>query len=166
MSKQNAEPEAIVDTPETDPEVTADVDVTPDDTEEPADDDQGEDSQESANAEAAKYRRRLREAEGERDQLRDQLAAQHRAVIDWRATTAQAGAVDPQLLDAAGITVDELLDDTGHLDMAKVDQFIDSVATKFRVQRHAKPNPQQGNPSQARPTGTMADLFRDPPQSR
>ena len=118
------------------------------------------DTPESPNAEAAKWRTKLRAAEAERDQLRDQITAQQRAMINWRASTAQAGAVDPQLLDAAGITITDLLDDNGHLDMTAVDQFIDQTAIKFRVQRHIKPNPQQGNPSAARATGGMADVFR------
>ena len=131
---------------------TTEVDTTPEDDQ--------DDDQQSPNAEAAKWRTKLRAAEAERDQLRDQITAQQRALINWRASTAQSGAVDPQLLDAAGITITDLLDDNGHLDMTAVDQFIDQTAIKFRVQRHIKPNPQQGNPSAARATGGMADVFR------
>lgn len=145
-------------TTEPDADVTADVDVTPDDTEEPTTDD---DQEPTGNKEAAKWRTKLRAAEAERDALQQQLDAQRRAVIDWRSSTAAHGAVDPQLLDAAGINITELLDDTGHLDMTLVDQFIDATATKFRVQRMAKPNPQQGAPSEARTPGGLADVFRE-----
>lgn len=111
-----------------------------------------------ARAQAAKYRARLRETETERDQLREQLAAQHRALIDWRSTTADRGSVDPALLDAAGLNIEELLDDNGHLDMGKVDEFIDSTATRFKVHRQVKPNPQQGTPSLA-PGNSLAAAF-------
>ena len=117
------------------------------------------DATDSPNKEAAKWRTKLRAAEQERDALQQQLTAHQRAIIDWRSSNAVGGAVDPQLLDAAGIDINDLLDpDTGHLDMAKVDQFIDATATRFRVHRDVKPNPQQGNPSQAR-GGSLADLF-------
>ncbi|MFN3003460.1 hypothetical protein ACK12G_09405 [Mycolicibacterium wolinskyi] len=123
--------------------------------------DETEGDQDNGNKEAAKWRRKLRDTEAERDTLRDQITAQHRAIIDWRASTAQSGAVDPQLLDAAGIDITALLDDNGHLDMTAVDQFIDQTAVKFRVQRTVKPNPQQGNPSAARPTGGLAGMFQE-----
>lgn len=119
------------------------------------------DATDSPNKEAAKWRTKLRAAEAERDTLRDQLAAHQRAIIDWRAVNSAGGAVDPQLLDAAGINVTDLLDDQGQLDMAAVDTFIDATATRFRVHRQPRPNPQQGNPSQHRGHGGMADMIRD-----
>lgn len=122
-------------------------------------DDEDRDDIGRARYQAKKYRARLRETETERDQLRDELAAQRRALIDWRASNAIDGAVDPQLLDAAGINIADLLDDAGHLDMGAVDKFIDDTAIKFRVQRAVKPNPQQGNPSQAPPAPRLADAF-------
>ena len=126
---------------------TPDVDSTDAGEHAEQDDDQPEDR--TGSREAAKYRRQLRATETERDQLRDQMAAQRRAFIDWRSANAVGGAVDPELLDAAGIDVDTLLDpDTGQLDMDLVDRFIDDTAVKFRVQRTVKPNPQQGQPSQ------------------
>lgn len=142
----------------TGPEVT-DPDTAPEDVDQP--DAEQEQEPDNGNAEAAKWRRKLRDAEAERDALTEQLTAQHRAIIDWRATNAARGAVDPQLLDAAGIDITDLLDDNGHLDMTAVDTFIDDTATKFRVHRTIKPNPQQGNPSTARAATTMADVFRD-----
>lgn len=113
-----------------------------------------------ARAQAKKYRARLRETEAERDQIREQLAAQQRAFIDWRATTSADGPVDPQLLDAAGLTVSELVDGDGHLNMNAVDTFIDQTATRFRVHRSVKPNPQQGAPSQAPAPPRLADAFK------
>lgn len=143
-----------------DPVPVADVvdtdDGAPDD-----DQDDGDDRDDISRAryQAKKYRARLRETEAERDQLRDELAAQRRAIVDWRATTAADGAVAPELLDANAITIDDLLDEHGRLDMTAVDKFIDETAVKFRVQRAVKPNPQQGNPSQAPAPPRLADVF-------
>lgn len=123
----------------------------------PADGDRG-----AANREAARYRTQLRAAETERDGLRDQLSAQHRAIVDWRATNNPSGpVVDPALLDAAGISIGDLLDDTGHLDMAAVDQFIDSAVTKFGLPRGFVPNPAQGAAGHT-PAGpsSLGDAFK------
>lgn len=145
-------------TPADDPDTVTDPPVLtdPDATDVPE-----ADEQDNGNKEAAKWRTKLRAAEAERDTLREQLAAQHRAVIDWRSANADRGGVDPQLLDAAGINIADLLDDTGHLDMNLVDQFIDATAVKFRVHRSPAPNPQQGSPSAARAAGGLADVFRE-----
>lgn len=142
--------------PDTNEPNSAPTNTKPEDTE-----DTTEPPEESPNKEAAKWRTKLRAVEAERDQLREQLTAQQRAVIDWRSATAVRGAVDPQLLDAAGIDITELLDDNGHLDMNLVDQFIDGTATKFRVHRTIKPNPQQGNPSEARGGGLVGMFQQD-----
>lgn len=142
-------------TPEIEPteETTEVSDTATDDT------DTEPDTPESPNAEAAKWRKKLRDAEAERDSLQTQLDAQRRAIIDWRSTNSARGAVDPQLLDAAGINITELCDDNGHLDMTAVDQFIENTATKFRVHRMVKPNPQQGNPSAAPAQQGLASAF-------
>ena len=153
---------------ETDPteESTVDVDDV-DGVSEDAVDESDDDGRGSGAREAAKYRRQLRATETERDQLRDQLTAQRRAVIDWRSSNAVGGSVDPQLLDAAGIDVDDFIDpETGHLDMTAVDAFIDSTAVKFRVQRTMKPNKQQGQPSQAATGGSWSDVIQGGAKSR
>lgn len=137
-----------------------DVDTTPTDEPEPE-----PEAPESPNAEAAKWRTKLRAAEAERDQLREQLTAQQRAVIDWRSANSIGGAVDPQLLDAADINITDLLGEDGHLDMAAVDQFIDATATRFRVHRMVKPNPQQGNPSAAPAQPGLVGMFQQDQQT-
>ena len=129
-------------------------------TDESLEDDQ-HDEERGGGKEAAKYRRQLRATETERDQLRDQLAAQRRAVVDWRSSNAIGGAVDPELLDAAGIDVDTLIDpDTGQLDMTAVDAFIESTAAKFRVQRAIQPVRQQGQPSQSGSAASWSDVIK------
>jgi hypothetical protein len=129
-----------------------------DDAADPSSDDADHGDISKARQQAAKYRARLRETETERDALRDQLDAQRRAVINWRATTT-AGGVDPALLDAAGINVAELIDDAGNLDMAAVDQFIDSTATRFKVARGFTPNRAQSAGGAGR-APSLADAFR------
>jgi hypothetical protein len=111
-----------------------------------------------ARRDAAKYRTRLRETEAERDQLRDQLAGQRRAIIDHQAT---ARGVDPQLLDAAGLNIDELLDDEGqHVDTAKVAEFVDATAKRFKVGQGFTPNRGQGQSGGPVAAPSMADAFR------
>lgn len=115
-----------------------------------------------ARKDAAKYRTRLRETEAERDQLRDQLAAQRRAIVDWRAANRNSGSVDPALLDAAGINIDELLDvENGHLDMSAVDTFISATVERFNLAKGFTPNRGQGQSggAQAGPA-SLADAFR------
>lgn len=118
----------------------------------------------NGNAEAAKRRRQLRDAEAERDALRAQLTAQRRSLLEWRAANLPGGAVDPKLLAAAGLDLDDidafsiagdddteikLIADTGVIDLEQFDVFAESVAKQFNVTRTnpgPKPNPQQGQP--------------------
>lgn len=141
---------------------TGPVDETeqPDDAAQPQQQGQAEGEQKS-NSEAARRRHQLREVEAERDQLREQLAAQRRAVIEWRAANHPGGAIDPQLLAAAGLDFADLatarytgedevergiVDDAGHLSMEALDAYADAVARRFNVERKTamQPNPQQG----------------------
>ncbi len=117
----------------------------------------------SGNREAAKYRTQLRATETERDQLREQIAAQRRAVVDWRAANnPNTAPVDPALLDAAGINVDDLLDDNGHVDINKVDEFVTATASRFRVGQGFRPNRAQGQSGNGAPVTkpSLADAFR------
>lgn len=151
----NAAPDAGVPnvTPEPEP-----VGESSSDANEPDTADQGDIGK--ARKEAAKYRTQLRETEAERDQLRDQLAAQRRAIIDHQAT---ARGVDPQLLDAAGINIDELLDDESqHVDLTKVADFVDETATRFKVARGFTTNRAQGASGATPPSKpSLADAFRN-----
>ncbi len=120
------------------------------------------DAEHTGNREA-KYRTERNEARAERDAIADQLAAQRRAVVDWRAANAPTGAVDPALLDAAGIDVDTLLDDKGHLDMTRVDEFVDATAKRFKIARSFAPNRAQGQSGTGTdnaPKKSLADAFR------
>lgn len=137
----------------------------------PADGVQQDPEPENGNAEAAKRRRQLRDTEAERDQLRAQLTAQRRSLLEWRAANLPGGAVDPQLLAAAGLDLDDigafttaaddgtetgLITDTGVLDLDRFDAFAESVAKQFNVTRinpGPQPNPQQGQPGNKPPAG-------------
>ena len=123
-----------------------------------ADDDAGDISK--ARRQAANYRTQLREAQAERDQLRDSSAAQLRAFIDWRAANHPGGAVDPALLDAAGIDVAKLADDSGKLDMTAVDDFIAAAAQRFSVKRAFTVNRAQGISADPGSRPSLADAFK------
>lgn len=127
------------------------------------DDDQGDevDTGTKAGRDAAKYRARPRETEAERDAIRDQLAAQRRAMVDWRAQNGPTVAVDPALLDAAGIDVDTLVnEETGQLDMTAVDQFVSATAERFKLARGFVPNRAQGTSGAPVSKPSLADAFR------
>jgi len=82
-------------------------------------------------------------------------------VIDWRARNHPHGEVDPDLLTAAGMDIGSLLDDSGHLDMTRVDQFINETAARFRVVRRMLPNRAQGASGQVFvKTPSLSDIFR------
>lgn len=145
---------------ETDPGV--DVPAADDDSEADPDADQDNGDIGRARQQAARYRTRLRETEVERDQLRTELDAQRRAIVDWRASNRVSGPhVAPELLDAAGIDVAQLLDDSGHLDLDKVDQFVDATALRFGIPQGFRPNRAQGASGHAAPAASsLADAFR------
>lgn len=105
-----------------------------------------------------KYRARLRETETERDRLRDQLTAQRRAIVDSQAT---ARGVDPQLLEGASVNIDDLLDDQSqHVDLTKVVEFVDETATRFKVARGFTANRAQGSSGAPAAPPSLADAFR------
>lgn len=141
-----------------------DSDGDDDSTEDDGDGGQQGDAVSRARQQAAKYRTRLRDTEAERDQLRSDLDAQRRAVVEWFATNRTQQwdpVVAPELLNAAGLDVAELLsEDDGHLDMAKVRDFIDATATRFRVTRGFAPNPAQGAGGPVPAKTSLADAFR------
>ena len=70
-------------------------------------------------AEAAKWRTRLREVEAERDILAGRIDTMHRAQIE--AIAGAHLAVPGDLLDLGAVTLDQLRDDQGALDIAKVE---------------------------------------------
>lgn len=124
-----------------------------------------------AGRDAAKYRAQLREAESqrdtitaERDQLRDQLAADRRAMIDWRAQNPGRlghAKLDRELLDAAGLDVAALVsEETGQLDMQAVDAFIAEAAARFNVAKGFAPDRAQGAVREQRASKGIAAAFR------
>ena len=89
--------------------------------------------------EAAKYRRRAQEAEAERDQLRDRLTAAHMSIAE-----SMTGLRKPSALWATGTTVDDLLDDDGDLDPAKVQEAAQAVVDELGIATAPKPDRSQG----------------------
>jgi hypothetical protein len=156
-------PEAPADAEQAAPEPdSADTDT---DTDGQGDDEPDIDTGTRAGRDAAKYRQRLRDTEAERDTItaeRDQLAAQlaadRRAMIDWRASGAK---LDPALLDANGLDPAAMLDADGRIDLAKVDDFVKATAARFGVGGFT-PNRGQGmsGGAPAAKTPSLADAFK------
>ncbi|MCV7111326.1 hypothetical protein [Mycolicibacterium setense] len=93
----------------------------PDDT--PADDD-GDQDDAGGNREAAKYRRKLRDTEAERDTLRERLAVLQRSEVERLVANRFR---DPSDVWRDGAQVDDLLDDNGNIDPAKVETAATTV---------------------------------------
>ena len=142
------------------PEVAADAADADQDTDDGDDQGVSRDPLAKARRQAAAYRERLRNAETERDGLREALAAHRRATVDWHAERA---GVDPALLDAAGIDRAALLDDTGMVDQAALDEAISATKTRFDIRPRMKSNPAQGAVTGETPRApSLADAFRRP----
>lgn len=118
--------------PTTDPQTTEPPEAVPDPDETTA---------ESGNAEAAKYRRKLREAETERDTARQTVDASQRVLVEHLAGIAR---VRPAALWASGVTLDQLRDDTGNIDPAKVTEAAEAAARNLGLSRTPRPDPSQG----------------------
>lgn len=114
--------------------------------------------------EAAKYRRALREAEADREILRGQVATLRRAAVATAIEHARVqGTVE--LLDAAGVNIDDLLDEAGAVDSGKVIAAMDAAAKKMGVSIRLPAAPSaHGQGNVGRPIGgdqprTFADAF-------
>ncbi|WP_298442824.1 hypothetical protein [Gordonia sp. (in: high G+C Gram-positive bacteria)] len=66
----------------------------------------------------ARYRTQLRDAEAQRDQLAERVETMQRTEVERLAADVIAA---PKALWAAGVTLDDLLDDDGMVDAAKVE---------------------------------------------
>ncbi|MDV6291501.1 hypothetical protein [Rhodococcus aetherivorans] len=86
--------------------------------------------------EAAKYRRRLRETEKQRDALQEQVSALRRAAIDT--DVQRTHRMKPDGFWATGITVDQLLDDDGNIDPAKVAANAADAVQRLGVQQQGR----------------------------
>lgn len=113
---------------------------------------------------AARYRRQLREAEGQLDTLRGQVATLRRAAVATAIEHARVqGTVE--LLDAAGVNIDDLLDEAGAVDSGKVIAALDAAAKKMGVSIRLPAAPSaHGQGNVGRPIGgdqprTFADAF-------
>jgi len=147
--------EAPVEEPAPDTQDTAEADPkaeAPDNAPEDEEDDRGDIAK--ARAQAAKYRARLRETEQQRDALSERLSQADDHIIGY--ALASAG-VDPRLWQVSDVDLDALRTESGHLDIAKVIAAAEDV--RVQVFGPARPNPQQGIPSQARPAPSLKDAF-------
>lgn len=89
--------------------------------------------------ESAKYRKRAQEAEAERDQLRERLTAAHKSIAEG-----MSGLRKPSALWATGTSVDDLLNEDGDLDPAKVQEASQAVVDELGIATAPKPDLSQG----------------------
>lgn len=108
--------------------------------------------------EAARYRRRLRDTEKQRDVLLGQVEALQRAAIDKEV---QRHRVTPEGFWASGITVEQLVDDTGIIDAVKVaDAVKDAVSRLGLTQKRGLHIPSEGANPRVHDTGnSWTDAF-------
>lgn len=95
------------------------------------------DEQQSPNKEAAKYRRQLREAETERDALLETVTALRRAEVERIAGTT---ITRPEGLWAAGVDVNDLIDESGRIDEEKVRAATIEAADRLGLASRARNN--------------------------
>ena len=140
-------------------EPTDDVEVLHDEAPEPTPEPEPIDK---PSREAAKYRKALRDTEAQRDVLAEQVTALQRAEVE---RLASAKLAKPAGVWSAGATVDELLDDDGNVDPAKVDEAVAAaIATNgLEKKRHGPIIPGQGKqPERPVPLNTWEKAFGPP----
>jgi hypothetical protein len=108
----------------------------------------------SSGAEAAGYRRRLRETETERDALAARVTELRTAEVERIAGERLARAGD--LLELSGLTVDELLDDDGLIDTARLGAALDTMleARPYLARRRFQGSADSGVRTTATPPAT------------
>ena len=107
------------------------------------------DTPEPRSGEARKYRKRAQEAEAERDALRTQLDTLRTSVAER-----MSGLTKPEALWAAGVTLEDVLDDDGNVDETKVRAAAQTASDRLGLARGPRPDPTQG----ARGTPTSSPL--------
>lgn len=106
-----------------------------------------------ANQEAAKYRRKLRELETAHDELKTRLEETQKSMAERL-----SGLRKPTALWAAGITLDDMLNEEGQLDEELVKEAVRTATETLGLQHGPKPDPSQGNSTPQRRV-TFADAF-------
>lgn len=123
-----------------------------------ADDQDDGDDKSKASRQAARYRTERNEARDELAASRLLLATQQSAIID---AAISAAGYDRRLFDAAEIELDQLVDDRGVVDPAKVTATVARVAAEFHVQpqRRPRPTPGQGSGGSGPGASTWASVL-------
>ena len=112
-----------------------------------------------AGREAARYRHRAKEAEAERDALAEQLTALRRAAVEDRLKAQHVPAAG---FWAAGVQLDDLLDDDGNLDDEKIKTAADHAVETLGLERvgvHMRPVPGEGRTTSPSPTPSWEAAF-------
>lgn len=110
------------------------------------------DTSSKAGKEAAKYRRQLRDTEAERDTLKEQVTGLRKHIAETL-----SGLTKPSALWAAGVEVDDLLNEDGHVDPTKVKEAVEHAADTLGLSRTPRPDRSQGTAGFAPPS--QRDMF-------
>lgn len=140
-------------------EVTADQPETAVDAPETPTASEGTSTDPKAAKEAARYRRQLRAAESERDALAEQVTALRRAAVEDRLKAQHVPAAG---FWAAGVQLDDLLDDDGNLDDEKITEAADRAVETLGLERvgvHMRPVPGEGRTTSPSPTPSWEAAF-------
>ena len=106
--------------------------------------------------EAKTLRQRAKDAEAKVTELTDRLAAVDQSMV---AAALDPTGVSPEIFNRAGPPLDELRDESGVIDAAKVTAAAEALKAELGVRPGPLPNPQQGQPSQHRAANTLAEAF-------
>src|SRR5699024_258137 len=112
------------------------------------------------NKEAAKYRTRLRETEAERDQLAAQVENLRRAGVEDRLKTHRVPAAG---FWAAGVKLEDLLDEDGNLDDEAIKTAADNAVETLGLERigvRGPHVPKEGNVTDPSRSVNWTDAFR------
>lgn len=130
---------------------TEDTEVVVDQDQQPTEDQvEAKPQEDRPGREAAKYRTRLREAEAERDALAERLAVLQRAEVERVAGTKLE---NPAGLWAAGVELEQVLDEDGNVDPDKVTEATVAAAETLGLARKRPGNYVPSEGANARPLG-------------
>lgn len=126
------------------------------------DDDQGDKGGSKASRQAARYRVQLREARDQNVALSAALGMAQQQIVDMLVTAAGFDVKFSKLMETS-VELDDLLDDGGHVDPAKVRDSIVTTARAFGLRPNVRPKPVSG---QGQPGGTgggvrLGDMLKE-----
>lgn len=121
----------------------------------------GDEQSEEGSQQRPGVRQRLKDAEAERDNLRDVLARTRQRIFEEQI---RAEGLEPPLMAAAGLKVEDFVGEDGLLDVARLAQAIEGKRLDLGLperSRRPKPNPLVGGGSTPTAPRDLADVLRE-----